>query len=152
MAMIDLNRVLNQSLSPTRSNVRRALFALVALLLFACASGSRAQQLTATLSGEVTDSTGAVIPNASVTVTQTTTNAVRTVMSDGSGNYAVTSLPAGTYNVSVSSQGFATFVAKNVVLNVAEKRGLNIQLKTGAATTTVTVEAAAVSVDTESSA
>ena len=91
--MIDLNQVLNQRLSPVRSNVRgdMVIGALVAILLFACASGSGAQQLTATLSGEVTDSTGAVIPNAAVTVTQTTTNAVRTVMSDGSGNYAVTS-------------------------------------------------------------
>ena len=65
---------------------------------------------------------------------------------------SVTSLPAGTYTVSVSSSGFETYVAKNVVLNVADKRGLNIQLKAGSTSTTVTVEAAAVSVNTESSA
>ena len=121
-------------------------------LLLVCAATLGAQQLTATLSGVVTDSSGAVIPNATVTVTQTTTNAIRTVQTDASGTYAVTSLPAGTYNVSVSSSGFETYVAKNVVLNVAERRGLNPQLKAGATSTTVTVEAAAVSVDTESSA
>ena len=128
------------------------LFWLVTILFLLCPLAVRAQQLTATLSGEVTDTSGAVIPNAAVTVTQTSTNAVRTVQSDASGNYAVTSLPAGTYTVSVSSKGFETYLAKNVVLNVAEKRGLSIQLKAGATTTTVTVEAAAISVDTESSA
>ncbi len=130
----------------------RPLCWLVMILLLACPVLSHAQQLTATLTGEVTDSTGAVIPNATVTITQTTTNAMRTVQTDGAGNYTVTSLPAGTYNVSVSASGFENYVAKNVVLNVAEKRGLNIQLKAGATTTTVTVEAAAISVDTESSA
>jgi hypothetical protein len=158
MAMIDLNRSFSVRrrnagfVSPRNCGLTGAFVALVALVLFACASAANAQQLTATLSGEVTDSTGAVIPNATVTVTHTTTNAVRTVQSDGSGNYSITSLPAGTYNLNVSSQGFESFVAKNVVLNIAEKRGLNVQLKTGSASTTVTVEAAAVNVDTESSA
>jgi hypothetical protein len=124
----------------------------VTILILLCPIVSRAQQLTATLTGTVTDSSGAVIPNAAITVTQTTTNAARTVQSDESGNYAVTSLPAGTYTVSVSSSGFANYLAKNVVLNVAEKRGLNIQLKAGSTSTTVTVEAASVAVDTESSA
>jgi outer membrane receptor protein involved in Fe transport len=163
MTMVDLNRVLNRSLSLARSSRRPArsesklglggaFVAFLAVLLFSYPLCLRAQQLTATLSGEVTDSSGAVVPNATVTITQTTTNAVRTVKSDGSGNYVVTSLPAGTYTVNVSYSGFETYVAKNVVLNVAEKRGLNIQLKTGSTSTTVTVEAAAVSVDTESSA
>lgn len=121
-------------------------------LILMCPVLGRAQQLTATLTGTVTDSSGAVIPKATITVTQTTTNAARTVQSDDSGNYVLTSLPAGTYNVTVLSQGFESYLAKNVVLNVAEKRGLNIQLKAGSTSTTVTVEAAAVSVDTESSA
>ncbi len=63
------------------------------------------------------------------------------MQSDDSGNYFVTSLPAGVYTVSVSYTGFENYVAKNVVLNVAEKRGLNIQLKAGSTSTTVTVEA-----------
>jgi hypothetical protein len=163
MAMIDLNRVLNQSLSSLRStagpkalgsgrslNVRGALLGLLAIVLLVCPLTTSAQQLNATLSGVVTDTSGAVIPNATVTVTQTTTNAIRTVQSDASGNYVVTSLPAGTYTVGVSYAGFENYLAKNVVLNVAEKRGLNIQLKTGSTSTTVTVEAAATTVDTVS--
>lgn len=154
MAMIDLNRVLNQSLSLRRSNPRpgrfdsamglslRLAMSLLAIAFLVFPLIGRAQQLTATLTGVVTDSSGAVIPNATVTITNTSTNAIRTVQSDGSGSYSVSSLPAGTYRVNVSSAGFETFVANNVVLNVAEKRGLNIQLKTGATSTTVTVEAA----------
>lgn len=165
MAMIDLNRVLNQSLSSIYSksvagcpndgpgrNLRRALVGLFSLVLLICPLMTRAQELTATLSGVVTDTSGAVIPKATITVTQTTTNAVRTVQSDDSGNYVVTNLPASTYTVSVSFTGFEHFIAKNVVLNVAEKRGLNIQLKAGSTSTSVTVEAAAVAVDTESAA
>ena len=155
--MTDAKRVSNRRRSfdgfkGSAPNGPRVLFWLVTILFLLCPLVSRAQQLTATLTGTVTDSSGAVIPNAAITVTQTTTNAARSVQSDASGNYAVTSLPAGTYTVNVSSSGFATYLAKNVVLNVAETRGLNIQLKAGATSTTVTVEAATVSVDTESSA
>jgi hypothetical protein len=123
------------------------------MLVALCPLGTGAQELAATLSGAVTDSTGAVIPHATVTVTQNGLNSgQRVVTSDDSGNYVVTNLSAGTYTVSVASTGFQSYLAKNVVLNVAEKRGFNIQLKAGAADTTVTVEASAVAVDTESSA
>lgn len=123
----------------------------LAILVALCPRWAGAQELAATLSGTVTDTSGALIPHATVTVTQNGVNAgQRVVASDDSGNYVVTNLPAGTYTVSVASPNFATFQAKNVVLNVAEKRGLNIQLKAGAASTTVTVEAAAVAIETES--
>jgi len=130
----------------------RPLCWLVMILLLLCPVLSHAQQLTATLSGTVTDSSGAVIPHATVTVTQTSTNAIRAVQGDDSGNYSVPLLPAGTYTVSVSASGFEAFLAKDVVLNIGEKRGLNVQLKAGATSTTVTVEATAVALDTESSA
>jgi hypothetical protein len=126
-------------------------FGLLLAVLLVSQQFAGAQELTATLTGTVTDTTGGAIPNAAVTVTQLSTNAIRTVQSDGTGNYAVTNLPAGAYTVSATSTGFATFLARNVILNVAEKRGLNIQLKAGAATTTVTVDAAAVTVETETS-
>ena len=161
MAMTDAKRVSQRRLSfarlvgeldGPRAIGLRALGWLVMTMLLVCPVISRAQQLTATLTGTVTDSSGAVVPHANITITQTTTNAARMVQSDDTGNFSVTSLPAGTYTASVSSSGFETFVAKNVVLNVGEKRGLNIQLKAGSTNTTVTVEAAAVTVDTESSA
>ncbi len=74
------------------------------------------------------------------------------MQSDESGNYVFSNVPAGTYTLSVSFAGFTSFIAKDVILKVGEARGLNVQLKAGAATTTVTVEATAVTVDTESAA
>jgi hypothetical protein len=165
MAMIDLNRVLNQSLSLVRSNLgpgrstigggpnlRRVMAGLVAVLFLICPFAIGAQELTATLNGVVADSTGAVIPKATVSIIQSSTGAVRTLQSDESGNYVFSNVPAGTYTLKASSAGFTSFVAKDVILKVGEARGLNIQLKAGAASTTVTVEATAVAVDTESAA
>jgi len=142
--------------SPLMRFVRKQGFALFAFLLaalLAIPQLANAQELTATLSGSVADATGAVIPNATITISQNGVNSgARTVQSDASGNYVVTNLPAGTYTVSISATGFETVTAKNVILNVAEKRGLSFSLKAGAASTTVTVEATAVTVDTESAA
>ena len=123
------------------------------LLLLLSPLTSRAQELTATLSGIVTDSSGAVIPNAPITITENGVNAAgRLVQSDAAGLYTVTNLPAGAYSVKVVAPGFETYEGKNIVLNVAEKHTLNIQLKAGSVTTTVTVEDNPVQVDTESSA
>ena len=138
---------------PWRTKIERLAVLLAPLCLalaMMCSLRATAQELSATLSGVVTDSSGAIIPNASVKVTQNGVNGgERVVQSDASGNYVVTNLPAGTYSVSVGSTGFETYMAKNVVLNVAEKRGLNVTLKPGAANTTVTVEADQIAVETE---
>ncbi len=123
------------------------------ILLLVCPVVSRAQELAATLSGTVTDSSGAVIPNAAITITQNGVNGVaRVTESDANGHYVAPNLPAGTYGVKVVASGFETYVGKNIELNVAEKHAFNIELKTGSVTTTVTVEDNPVSVDTESSA
>lgn len=150
---------LSQRLHPTndgagtwKSSVRwlAQLIWLLPLLLSPLASS--AQELSATLSGTVTDTSGAVIPNAAVTITLNGVNASgRLVESNASGFYTATNLPAGTYSVKVVAQGFETYDGKNIVLDVAEKHTFNIQLKAGAVTTTVTVEDNPVSVDTETS-
>lgn len=129
------------------------LVCLLSLMLLASPLAVRAQELTATLAGSVTDSSGAVIPGATLIITQNGVNAEgRTVQTNAAGFYIVTNLSAGTYGVKVSATGFENYVAKNVVLNVAEKHTLNVQLKAGSVTTTVTVEDNPVSVDTQSSA
>jgi hypothetical protein len=111
-----------------------------------------AQELSATLSGVVADSTGAVIPHASVAIAQGGVNgSVRVVESDGAGNYVATNLSAGTYSITVTAAGFETFKGKDIVLNVAEKHAFNAVLKTGSVNTTVTVEDNPVQVDTETS-
>jgi len=160
--MTDAKRVFNRRLSfaglnrgfdGSRPNGPRFLFWLVTILLLLCPLTSHTQELAATLSGTVTDSSGAVIPNAVITITQNGVNGdARVVESDGTGHYVAPNLPAGTYSVKVVAGGFETNIGKNIVLNVAEKHAFNVELKAGAVTTTVEVEDNPVSVDTESSA
>ncbi|MFZ1016191.1 MAG: carboxypeptidase regulatory-like domain-containing protein, partial [Terracidiphilus sp.] len=126
---------------------------LIAVLALCFPLAMQAQELSATLTGTVTDSTGAAIPNAAITITQNGVNGVaRVIQSDGTGNYVVTNLQAGTYSITVVESGFETFKATSIVLNVAEKHTLNVQMRAGAVNTTVTVEDNPVSVDTASSA
>jgi hypothetical protein len=126
---------------------------MLAIVLVLCPMMGRAQELAATLSGVVTDSSGAVIPHATVTITLNGLNGIaRAVESDGSGNYVATNLIAGTYSITVAVAGFETYKGKDIVLNVAEKHAVNVQLKAGTASTTVTVEDNPVSIDTETSA
>src|SRR5271165_4838789 len=130
-----------------------SLLLLLMILLLSLPLMGGAQELSATLSGTVTDTSGAVIPHALIAIALNGVNgAARVVESDGSGNYTATNLNAGIYSITVTSAGFETFRGKNIVLNVAEKHAFNAQLKAGAVSTTVTVEDNPVSVDTESSA
>src|SRR5260221_12620772 len=78
------------------------------VLLFAAfaAIGASAQLSTASLSGTVTDATGAAVPNAKITLTQTDTNFSRALVSKGDGTYHEEFLPVGPYKVSVSAAGF----------------------------------------------
>jgi hypothetical protein len=139
MAMIDVKRISNHGL-------------LVVLLLL-CPLMGRAQELAATLSGVVTDTSGAVIPHVAISITLNGVNGTaRAVESDAAGNYTATNLTAGTYSISAVASGFETYKGKNIVLNVADKHTVNIQLRAGSVDQTVVVEDNPVSVDTESSA
>lgn len=150
MAMINLHR-LSQGFYRTRYS--SVLLCLLAVALLLCPLFAGAQGLTATLSGVVTDTTGAVIPHASITLALNgVSGTAREVQSDDAGNYVATNLTAGTYSITVTAVGFETLNGKNIILNVAEKHAFNAQLKAGAVTTTVTVEDNPVSVDTETSA
>ena len=129
-----------------------ALCLLVLSLLF-WPGRSMAQQLAATLSGTVTDTSGAVIAGAKVEVTNDQTKgAPRSAQTDGSGGYTVTNLPAANYTVTVTAPGFKSFKAQNVTLFVAERRSVNAQLETGSVDQSVTVQENAVAVDTTTSA
>jgi hypothetical protein len=125
----------------------------VAVLFFALAHNARAQEISATLSGNVTDATGAVIQGATVEIHNNNTNTdVRTLKTDSSGNYTATNLPAGDYTVTITDPGFRTYTANDVVLHVAEKRAVNAQLQTGALKQTVTVQETMTPVQTQSAA
>ncbi|MGB6692393.1 MAG: carboxypeptidase regulatory-like domain-containing protein [Terracidiphilus sp.] len=122
-------------------------------LLLVCPPRSAGQELEGTFAGTVTDQTGAVIPRATITITLNGVGGEsRVVQSDTGGNYTAANLPAGTYTITAATPGFATVTEKNVVLNVAQKREVDLQLRPGAETQTVVVQENPVAIDTESSA
>ncbi|MEZ5425157.1 MAG: TonB-dependent receptor [Pyrinomonadaceae bacterium] len=101
------------------------------VLLFLLTVGVSAQQPTATLTGVVKDQNGALIPGASVTATNQGTNLSRTVTANSEGLYVISSLPAGVYEVKVSSPGFKTLIQNMVNLKVGQTVTLNAEMEVG---------------------
>jgi hypothetical protein len=129
-------------------NLRRAartvfsFVLLLSLIILSLSAASLAQELAATLTGTVTDASGALVSGATVVVHSIDTGAdIRTVTTGGSGSFNITNLPAGRYTVTVNNAGFQTFVAKDVILNVAEKHTLDVQLNAGQVSQTIEVTA-----------
>ncbi len=108
-------------------------------MLLALALPSWGQNINATLTGTVTDPTGAVIPGATVKIRNDSTGAMRTVQTDAHGAYSAPLLTVGTYTVTTTANGFQTRVVRAVILNVGEHRALTITLQPGAVSQTVTV-------------
>src|ERR1700685_2200811 len=96
-------------------NMRKAIVTFSMLILAATTAFA---QSTATLSGSVTDPSGAQIPQAQITVRGLSTGVVRVVNSDSAGNYTVPSLQPGNYSVSVKSAGFADYMLSSITLQV----------------------------------
>jgi hypothetical protein len=94
------------------------------------------------IEGTVTDSSRATVPGATVTVTNVATSVAKTQSTSSAGVYDVSPLIPGTYTVSVASKGFSTFEQQNVVVNALQVVGLNVTLKVGSQTQTVTVTSA----------
>jgi hypothetical protein len=110
------------------------------------------QKFTGTISGVVTDKSGAVVPNASVLIVNNGTDDVRNVTANAAGEYVVVELNPGTYTVTVKQSGFKQFVAKDVVLNVSSSTVVNAQLEVGNISEQVQVEANQVEVETATGA
>ena len=108
-------------------------------LLFVSASVF-AQETRSTLTGRITDASGAVIPHAQITVTNTDTGFVTATQSNGVGDYTAPFLLPGHYNITVASNGFEKYVHEGLILQTEQILTENISLKTGAATETVTVQ------------
>ena len=122
--------------------VLAALVGLVPQAAFAQANSS-------SVIGTVTDESGAAVPGATVTVTNNGTQAVRTVETNERGDYSVTALDIGIYEVSAQLEGFRTAVATDVRLEVDLVRRQNMTLQVGVVTEQVTVQADALTIQTD---
>jgi hypothetical protein len=122
--------------------------ALCALFLISFSLLSFAQE--ATIVGTVTDPTGSVVPNATVTITSIRTGQTRTLKTNEAGQYVAPDLAIGQYNITVQAAGFKSAERQNVTLNVADRTRLDFAMQMGAAQETVTVEGTAVGVQTDS--
>ncbi len=104
----------------------------------------------ATVVGTITDPSGAAVANATITITHTETGKVYHLTSSSDGQYAAPDLPIGHYNIKVEAAGFKAAEQKGVVLQVGDRARLDYQMSMGGASETVTVEANAVRVQTDS--
>jgi hypothetical protein len=116
-------------------------FLAVILIAGAMATGAMAQS-TATVQGVVTDASGAVVPNAQITIRNQATGESRTVQSDSAGIYVAASLPTGTYTVQAKATGFATINATGLELNVGQTATQDFHLKVSSTTEVVEVSGA----------
>jgi outer membrane receptor protein involved in Fe transport len=110
-----------------------------------------AQVAGATLTGTVKDSSGGVIPNAQVVITDVATGISRTVSTDAAGLYASPNLLPGTYAIRVTAQGFSTEVQKGVTLTVGAEQVLDFTMRVGETSQTVEVTTEAPTVELTSS-
>ena len=120
---------------------------MLSLLLLAAAA--TAQSDRGTITGTVTDQAAAVIPNAAIIATNTETGARFDTVTTGTGNYTLPQLPAGEYNLSVSAAGFSTFVQQGLTIQVAQTARIDVSMKIGAATDSISVTADAPLLKTE---
>ena len=125
--------------------------ALALCLTLFWSAPAEAQVSGATMSGLITDPSGAGIPNASVSIKNTGTGEVREVPTNGDGFYSAPNLLPGNYEVTITAQGFNKVVQKGITLTVGAQQALNLSLKVGQVSQTVEVTAAPPEVQTSSS-
>ena len=105
----------------------------------------------ATIVGTVTDSSGAVVQNVKITITNAQTGAVRTLATNDVGQYVGPDLPIGKYDIKAEATGFKVQQTRGVMLNVNDRTRVDFQMEVGATVETVSVEANTLTVQTDSS-
>ncbi|MBI3278568.1 MAG: carboxypeptidase regulatory-like domain-containing protein, partial [Acidobacteria bacterium] len=124
------------------------LLLAAAILFVTFAVPGHTQEVTAGVYGSVVDNSNAVIPNATIRLRNVATGRSWQTASDGAGNFSVTLLPIGTYEVSAEASGFKKSVLQDVTLRVNENRRVVFTMDVGQLTESITVEATAVAVNT----
>ena len=122
----------------------------VAICLFTITTPVLAQSDSSALSGTVSDASGAIVPNAKITVHNNATGSDRLTTTNESGNFTLPNMQAGNYTVRVESTGFQSVILDNVNVDPSIGRRVEISLKPGDVTSSVTVEAGVNTVQTES--
>jgi hypothetical protein len=118
--------------------------AAIFVILWLCVASASAQvAFTGQITGTVTDTSGAVIPHASVTAQNTQTNVISQTSTSDSGAYTILSVIPGTYSLSVEEKGFKKFIRENVVVGADSVVRVDIPLQVGSTTQEITVTAAA---------
>jgi hypothetical protein len=119
--------------------IRILILAVVCIVLPGLTGRLHAQLNTATIFGNVTDSTGAAVPNATLTLTQTQTNFTREAKSNGQGEFRAEFLPVGPYSIKIVAAGFKETIQNGVVLTATQEAALTFALEVGGENTVVQV-------------
>ena len=127
----------------------RSLIAVALVLVSTFAS--RAQQTTGSISGLITDPSGAIVPAVNVSATSSATGAVTRTTSNADGIYRFVTLPSGGYTIAAEKEGFKATTLSGIDLQVYQKAEVNITLSIGSATQTVTVQTSTPLVDPSTS-
>jgi hypothetical protein len=110
------------------------------------------QGITGSITGDVTDASGASVSGATVSIRQLDTNEIRTVTTSERGSYSAPQLRPGTYSITIDKTGFKTFLQNNVVLAIDQVVQINARLEIGSEQQTITVDADSPVLQTENSA
>jgi len=128
------------------SKIVKLFFLSVLLLAFSAVAFGQSQASTGQISGVITDTNGAVVPNASVKAKNKETGLERSVTTSDDGLYTIVLLPTGTYTVTAEATGFAATTIDDVVVNVGRTADANVTMGAGAVQATVLVSAEAIQV------
>jgi hypothetical protein len=131
--------------------IRRGVFSLLVVALSLLPPAAFAQAVSGTIIGTVTDSSGAVMANAKVTVVNEGTGLTRTVVADANGDFTAPSLPTGRYTIIAEASGFKTLTLSNIDLGVDQRARFDLKLEVGSVSESVTIEARAPLLQTSSS-
>ena len=127
-------------------SVLRVAAATFALMLSAALLFGQSER--GTITGTVTDSTGAAVPQAKITATEAATNVATSTRSNEAGDYTLPNLPIGTYNVRIEKEGFTSSVRSGIKLDASATVRVDAALAVGSTTTTIEITAAAVQLQT----
>jgi hypothetical protein len=140
---------LPQLLSPVWGNAPRRFMQILLVIFILCVLPLHGQAIYGTLLGTVTDSSGALVPNATIVVTNQATGVASTIQSNADGLFNINTLQPGTYTVRASASGFQSSEAHDIVIHVNSPVRLDERLSLAANTQNVTVTSAPPALQTE---